>query len=219
MGYGQQWPCVPYIQQMHMQLQEQAKRIQDLEGSLKSLQAEVQVWKGKKQIHIDKIEYKFDQLKVEKLDGTLNIGFTPGAIDQLAVNGQSDSIQDDSTGANHDTDDSEEPYPTLPILGMREEMGKELQGYVEEQVPKQVDQLQKQNGLLLDDWHQKMITEDLKKQVDDRMNFYLQQMGQGATVDQLSSIKDSVLFRTKNDIRTAIAQYFDKIPKKSGGAS
>ena len=28
-------------------------------------------------VHVEKLEYKFDQLKVEKLEGTLNIGLNP----------------------------------------------------------------------------------------------------------------------------------------------
>jgi spore germination protein PC len=219
MGYGQQRPYVPYIQHLHGQLNEQAKRIQNLESSLESIKAEVKGWKEQKRIHIDKIEYKFDQLKVEKLDGTLNIGLTPGAIDELAVNGQSNSLDNESNGSSEDEDELQGSTPVQPASRMQEGLGKELHSYVEEQVPKQVDTLLKQYGLRLDDWHQKMITEDLKRQVDGRIHYYLQQMGQGATVDQLSSIRDSVLFRTKNDIRTAITNYFDKIPKKNGGAT
>ena len=38
--------------------------------------------------HIDSLAYHFDQLKVEKLDGTLNIGMTPPSEDTIKEIGQ-----------------------------------------------------------------------------------------------------------------------------------
>lgn len=62
-----------------------------LEHELKRLKDELAELKNKPPIHVDKIEYKFDQLKVESLDGTLNIGLNPtdlNNIDEFAVNNQ-----------------------------------------------------------------------------------------------------------------------------------
>ena len=70
-------------------LEAQDKRILQLEQELKRLTEEISLLKNKPPIHVDKIEYKFDQLKVESLDGTLNIGLNPSDlnnIDELAIN-------------------------------------------------------------------------------------------------------------------------------------
>ncbi len=52
---------------------------------------ELQQLKEKPAVHVDRIEYKFDQLKVETLEGTLNIGLNPSdlsGIEDFAVQNQ-----------------------------------------------------------------------------------------------------------------------------------
>jgi spore germination protein PC len=216
MQMGQQWQWVPYVRQMQAQLKVQMDKIERIEQAMELLKAELKMCKDQKRIHIDKIEYKFDQLKVEKLDGTMNIGLTPGALENLAVNGNSGSMNSGIDPIITNGMGGQEDQIIQPPMRLRKEIGEELNAYMNEQVPKQLEQLQKNSGELLDDWHQKMITEDLNKQIEGRMDYYLQQMSQGVTIDQLSSIKDSVLFRTKNDIRSALQLYFEKMPKKGG---
>jgi spore germination protein PC len=219
---GQQWQWVPYVRQMQAQIKAQMDRMEQLEKNMELLKTELQACKEQKRIHIDKIEYKFDQLKVERLDGTMNIGLTPGALEDLSVDGQSGPISvNPNTNTNAFDKNGMEVHNDQLFqspLGLRGEIGKELHNYLEEQVPKHMDRLQQQSGQQLDEWHRKMIQEDLNKQLDARMDYYLHQMGQGVNVDQLSSIKDSVLFRTQNDIRSALQQYFDRMPKKGGEA-
>ncbi|MEK3915506.1 spore germination protein GerPC [Paenibacillus sp. FSL H7-0331] len=214
----QQW--VTYAKQLQAQMQVQMGKIERLEKAVDVLQTELKACKEQKRIHIDKIEYKFDQLKVEKLDGTMNIGMSPGALENLAVNGDNDdksAITSDTGNANgFQTTNSDQPF--MPPLGIREDISKEMQHFMEEQVPKQIDLLQQQSGKQLDEWHRRMVQQDLSKQLDGRMDYYLRQMSQGVTVDQVSSIKDSVLFRTQQDIRSALQQYFQKMPTKGGEA-
>ncbi|SFL44423.1 spore germination protein PC [Paenibacillus sp. 1_12] len=214
----QQWAA--YARQLQAQMQVQMEKMERLEKTVEALQVELKACKEQKRIHIDKIEYKFDQLKVEKLDGTMNIGLTPGALENLAVNGEntdkSATLSDTGNVNGFQTINGDQPF--MPPLGIREEISKELHRFMEEQVPKQIDQLQQQSGKQLDEWHRKMVQQDLTKQLEGRMDYYLRQMSQGVTVDQLSSIKDSVMFRTQQDIRSALQQYFQKMPSKGGVA-
>ncbi|NHN28291.1 spore germination protein GerPC [Paenibacillus agricola] len=218
MQMGQQWQWVPYVKQMQAQLKQQMDKIERIEQAMELLKAELKMCREQKRIHIDKIEYKFDQLKVEKLDGTMNIGLTPGALEDIAVNGSPNANNNDIDPfimkAMAEQQDQTVPFPAR----LREEIGKELHSYVNDQVPKQLEQLQKNKGEQLDEWHQKMITADLSKQIEARMDYYLKQMNPsvGVSVDQLSSIKDSVIFRTQNDIQSALRLYFEKMPKKGG---
>lgn len=215
MNYWQQW--VQYIQQMQRELNAQERKIAEMEKSIAALQTEMKSWKEQKRIHIDKVEYKFDQLKVEKLDGTLNIGLTPGALEDIAVNGNSLSNGDDEDASDKDMAQDDKPFK--PGAEMRKELSGELKQFVEKQVPKQLGQLQALHGQQLDSWHQKMIVDDLIKQTDARVDYYLQQMSPGATDDMASSIKDSVLFRTQNDIRAAVDSYYNKFVTKKAGES
>jgi spore germination protein PC len=216
MQMWQQWQWVPYVRQLQAQLKAQMDQIECIEQTIELLKAELKTCKDQKRIHIDKIEYKFDQLKVEKLDGTMNIGLTPGALEDIALNGSPESISNNMDPIIKKAMAAQEDPTIQPPMNLREEISKELHSFVEKQVPKQLVQLQERTGQLLDEWHRKMIITDLTKQIEGRMDYYLQQMSQGVTVDQLSSIKDSVLFRTQNDIRSALQLYFEKMPKKGG---
>ncbi|MCR8630719.1 spore germination protein GerPC [Paenibacillus radicis (ex Xue et al. 2023)] len=221
MNFWQQW--AQYIHQMQREMEVQSRKIVEMEKSIVALQTsmvalqtEMKSWKEQKRIHIDKVEYKFDQLKVEKLDGTLNIGVTPGALEDIAVNGSSVTTEYE---AAKDADITQIDSKIKSGAELPNELARELKIYVEKQVPKQLGVLQAQYGEQLDSWHQKMIVEDLLKQTDARIDYYLRQMTPGATVDQLSSIQDAVLFRTQNDIRAAVDSYYNKFISKKAGES
>ncbi|WP_165972086.1 spore germination protein GerPC [Paenibacillus piri] len=214
MNYWQQWAF--YIQQMQRQIEVQAGQIADLQKSVESLQADMNALKEQKRVHIDKIEYKFDQLKVEKLDGTMNIGLTPSALEELAVNGN--TITDAGEGnVGEGCGQTGGTTPYQPLDELQASIRKEMKQYVETHVPKQLEHLQAQYGKELDAWHQKMIVEDLLKQTEARTQYYLQQMAPAASADNMSSIKDSVLFRTRNDIRKAVGNYFNKLTQQNEG--
>ncbi|ULL17252.1 spore gernimation protein [Paenibacillus sp. H1-7] len=195
---------VQYCQDLHRFIQAQSRKIDTMEKELDSVKTELNSWKDQKRIHIDKIEYKFDQLKVEKLDGTLNIGLTPQTVEDMAVEVEQKSGTDSGD------------KPAQPTSELQEKINSELQAYLQKDVPKKIEDLEERTGVQLDPWHRKMIQNDLGKQMGQRMMHYLKQLEQGATVDQLSSIKDSVLFRTKHDLIAAIESYFSKMPKEDG---
>src|SRR5690606_9664981 len=56
------------------------KKLDDTEDVIDQLQTELTELKEQKGVHIGRLEYKFDQLKVETLEGTLNIGLTPAQL-------------------------------------------------------------------------------------------------------------------------------------------
>lgn len=66
-----------YFQKLNDYLKWQTERIRYLESRIDGLEQELDKVKSQDRIRIDKIEYNFDQLKVEKLDGTLNVGIAP----------------------------------------------------------------------------------------------------------------------------------------------
>lgn len=222
----QQW--YQYVQQMHGFIQAQSVKMTEMEKALEELKAEMSQLKDKKSIHIDKVEYKFDQLKVETLEGTLNIGMNPSAVEDMAVSkaGEGTStpaIPAQGNGFNGVFEGTPPSlHGTIPgqdaLQGLREEISKELMDFMSKQVPNQLTLLQAEYGHRLDNWHQQLIIEDIGRQIDQRIRFYLSQLGPGSTVDQESSIKDSVIFRTKNDIQTALKNYFNKLPKKDGNS-
>jgi len=77
-----------YIQQLFSMLESQQKEIVQLRQSISRLSSELNQLKEKPAMTVERLEYKFDQLKVERLEGTLNIGINPAdleSIDDLSV--------------------------------------------------------------------------------------------------------------------------------------
>ncbi|MBE1446492.1 spore germination protein GerPC [Paenibacillus sp. OAS669] len=197
------WQWSQYFQNLHHYVLAHAEKVAELEKTLESVKQELNALKDQKRVHIDRIEYKFDQLKVEKLDGTLNIGITPQSLDEMAVGKNSDQQMDEQS-----------ELPAQPTSELQESVQRELEQYLDKDVPQQIDQFEQDSEFQLDPWHRMLILDDLKRQMRERMMYYFQQMEPGATKDQLSSIQDSVLFRTKTDIQKAVDLYFNKLKKK-----
>ena len=76
------------FQQLYDYVKWQHQEITNLKASMAELSKEIQKLKDKPSVTVERLEYKFDQLKVETLEGTLNIGLNPSDlnnIDDLSV--------------------------------------------------------------------------------------------------------------------------------------
>ncbi len=71
---------VSYIETMHAQLYKQRKKLKELTLEVEEMKRSIEELQKKPAMSAEKIEYKFDQLKIETLEGTLNIGWSPGAV-------------------------------------------------------------------------------------------------------------------------------------------
>src|SRR5699024_7941328 len=81
---GNDW--TNYFYDLHQHIRQQDNKIKQLEFRLREMEENDQ---DRPNTTIEKIEYNFDQLKIERLDGTLHIGLTPSDpenIDDFGVN-------------------------------------------------------------------------------------------------------------------------------------
>lgn len=69
-----------YFHQLNEYLRWQTERIRYLEGRIELIAHELELLKRQRGVTIEKIEYNFDQLKVETLEGTLNVGLSPAGL-------------------------------------------------------------------------------------------------------------------------------------------
>ena len=58
-------------------MHKQDQKIRSLQQKMISMEQKITELQNRPPVHVEKMEYKFDQLKVETLEGTLNIGLNP----------------------------------------------------------------------------------------------------------------------------------------------
>ncbi len=54
-----------------------------MQQKIHSLEQKIIELQNRPPVHVEKMEYKFDQLKVETLEGTLNIGLNPADLQNI----------------------------------------------------------------------------------------------------------------------------------------
>jgi spore germination protein PC len=194
------------IQVLHEQVKHQNYHIHKLQQTIKLLEDDIKQLKEKPQTNIEKIEYKFDQLKVETLDGTLNIGFTPNGsgsdpIEEFAVN--------QSTDVPHILHTHPELYPTLQ---------ERVNHFIEHESMPLFQSLEKKHNITLDSSQRQFIIDDIKKQISERVYFYLNKLDRNKEdfADRVQ-IEEKTFERVRNDVERAISSFIEKIPK--GGQS
>ncbi|CAN7187863.1 spore germination protein GerPC [Paenibacillus sp. LjRoot153] len=229
----QQW-----AQQLCSYVDMQKQRIDKLEQTVNKLQADLKAMKDEKRIHIDKIEYNFDQLKVEKLDGTLTIGISPSALDQIedfSVNGN--SLNKENTGGGMAPMDMNPFYQggqyqgTGPsggigagqeaVRGEAAKQGKDIQAdvargieqYLQFGVQGDINNLEHKYQHPLDEDYKDLIIEDIRKQLDTRIQHYVNQYRGVGFKEPLEAVTNNIMDKTKQDILTAIETYISSLPK------
>jgi spore germination protein PC len=191
-----------YLQQLQHYIQQQDRRIQQLHETIKELRSDIEQIKNQPHTNIEKIEYKFDQLKVENLNGTLNIGLNPTNPEQIEnfevqqkgmnVNGVQQQLRDD----------------------LFQQCSAEVNQFLNEDCVSFIEQAEQQYNLRLDDLHRKHIIDDIRKQIDSRIQYYLN--GQPLTEQEsLLDKKQEILIQVKKDVENSIMHFLNHLPKDS----
>jgi spore germination protein PC len=194
-----------YACQMQAYLQVQERKIACLEQQLLELQKALMELKNKPMVNVEKIEYKFDQLKVETLDGTLNIGLNPTdlqSIDEFAVKKSTVSTGDLT------------PADLVPFRkSLFNELKAETEKHIQEKVPSLINDLSQQFQRNLDDSYVQFIQQDLLKQLDSRIDYYISQSPPGDfVVDKKDLLREKIASMIQTDISQAISTFIMNLP-------
>nr|WP_263328376.1 spore germination protein GerPC [Neobacillus sp. Marseille-Q6967] len=191
-----------FLQWIQITIQAQENRIASLEKTIQELREEMKQIKEKPSIQVDRIEYKFDQLKVEKLDGTLNIGLNPSdlsAIEDFAVQNQSVTT------------------PLSPKAQMQRSMKIEeaIFQYLEADLPGIFEETKKQLNVQLDDSYLDFIKQDIIKQLPSRIDFHLKA---NLTKERKGEDdEDTIIELLKQEIKNGIKIFINHLPENVKG--
>lgn len=193
-----------YLQWLQMCIQAQEQRILALENALQKMKEDIKQIDEKKSIHIDKIEYKFDQLKVETLEGTLNIGLNPSelsGIEDFAVQNQSLTT------------------PISPKHQMQRSMKIEetIYRYLETDLPPIVEAVQKEVNVQPNDEYLSFIKQDIIKQLPSRIEYHLTSNSTSNRSSENASSDELIIEALKKEIQNGVMVFFNNLPSNLKG--
>jgi spore germination protein PC len=194
-----------YLQSLQMYIQAQEKRITSLEQTIQKMREEIKQLNEKKTIHVDKIEYKFDQLKVETLEGTLNIGLNPSdlsAIEDFSVPNQTLNT------------------PLSPKEQMQTSMRVEesIYRYLETDLPQIILDSQKELSIQPNDSYLAFIKQDIIKQLPSRIDYYLKtNKPTERSHENDINIEEKIIESLKQEIRNGVSIFLNNLPENVKG--
>ncbi|WP_456275918.1 spore germination protein GerPC [Bacillus sp. AK128] len=198
-----QYDLTPYLQQLHQYIQQQQREINNLQKSILTLQTEMKELKTKPATNIEKIEYKFDQLKVETLEGTLNIGLNPYNTDQVeefAVN---------QGGLNVPPNQA-----LLPQIQQR--VRQSIDEHLSANGYQMIQDIENKLGVPHNESYYDFMIQDVKRQLEGRINYYLEQVPveQRSNEERSELVVEQVTLKLKSDIDQAFSAFIQHLPKE-----
>ena len=191
-----------YSIQLQRYLEIQDKRILQLEQEIKRLSEEISSIKNKPPIHVDRIEYKFDQLKIESLDGTLNIGLNPNdlnSIDEFSINNQPAS-------------------PTAFPFPDREKIVNEMAEELMKDLNEMIQETEEQVGISLNPSYHEFIRNDVGRQLEQRIMMYFDNSSpMERSQHPFELLKENVYQKVKSDIQVALTNFIIHSKGQTGG--
>lgn len=152
-----------YLNHLQSAVQSLHERLYEVEHRIGELQADVEKLKKDPKTHVGTIEYKFDQLKIETLEGTLNIGLTPSGdgLDELDVGDQQIKVPKTKT---HRSEEEE-----TELTPLEQEVKQRIDAYLQSNAINDIQQIEVQHNFPLNEQYRLFIIEDIHKQIPNRI--------------------------------------------------
>jgi spore germination protein PC len=192
-----------FINNLNSHLSNQDRKICELENTIRELKKQLSEMASSRQVSIDKIEYKFDQLKVEKLEGTLNIGLNPFSGEAI----EDFSVKNNALDVN-----------LMPFN--QDEFARNLSNSAHEFLNNEgkllIDQIAAARSVNVSDDISMFILDDIKRQMPARLHYHqqmlIQQSGNQIPPNELHT---RVLASLESDLKQAIEVFLSNLPQES----
>ncbi|QQZ08257.1 spore germination protein GerPC [Heyndrickxia vini] len=191
------------IQQLYQYIQYQQKKISQFEKKLEDLSKDIQSLKEKPPINVERLEYKFDQLKIEKLDGTLNIGVNPADLNNI-----------------EDMDVPSSPMPQAFLMNpaFKQNLLERINQYISKDLSSVIQDTEDQLGYRLDTKYRDFIVADLQRQIPQRIDYFINILaGENHKNESQEDISNQLFARMKADIDQAVYMFVSKLPQSMNG--
>ncbi|MGG1685000.1 spore germination protein GerPC [Pseudalkalibacillus sp. NRS-1564] len=189
------------LQRMQQNIEQQNNRIKMLEDMVDDLRNSCHELSKAPKTNIEKIEYKFDQLKIERLDGTLNIGLTP--------NGGADVLDDFTVNGGNGMNPSNIPPEAIQSIQQN------IHSYMKKGAIQHLGELEKKYQYPLDDPYRHFILNDIQKQLDQRINYYVNQQSNRSPESSTEQLVEEVTNKLKRDITNGMEAFLKNLPGRT----
>jgi spore germination protein PC len=194
-----------YLQWLQTCIQAQEQRIVTLETTIQQMREALKQIKEKPAIHVGTIEYKFDQLKVETLEGTLNIGLNPSdlsGIDDFSVQNQSLNT------------------PLSPKAQMQRSMRIEetIYRHLETDLPQIIKDTQNNLNIQPNESYLSFIKQDIIKQLPNRIEYHLKaNSAQDRSGKNTVTDDETIIELLKQEIQNGVFVFLNHLPDNVKG--
>ncbi len=192
-----------YIRELHAFVEKQNKKLRKLEKAMLEMNQELVKLKERPPIQVGNLEYKFDQLKVETLEGTLNIGLNPSDLEGIS----------DFTVDNKSIQAQVAPKDIFK-RGM--EIENELRQYLETDLPGIYQDTMQKLNFTSDESYYHFIKEDILKQLPGRIKVHLEQLAK-ETRENDSDAKQKVTETIKGEIHNGVYLFLNNLQEQTKG--
>lgn len=182
-----------YLQEILRQTAWQSQKISLLEKQIGEIRESLSLLQAQRSTHIERIEYNFEQLKVETLEGTLIIGLTQsdqGNIEEMTVEGK--TLEDIALNPKN-----------TPAY---QRISEQIKDFIQKDLAGEIDGRAEQYKIPIDPELREAMIEDLQRQIDDRIAAYLNQSQSKDPADE--AIEREVCGKVKHDMLSALDQFF-----------
>ncbi len=191
-----------YLQQLHAYVHKQEQRLQQCESLIQQLQSDLLSLK-KQPLTIEKIDYHIDQLKVETLEGTLNIGLNP-------LNEAADIEDFEVTNRKLHVQPNEYVHPTI-----EQDIHEEVLIYLENEGAAKIHELEEQYHIQLNKHYRELMIDDIRKQLEPRIPYYFSQMQKNPSLmNNPELLHRTIVEKMKQDIIQAFIAFIEHFPKQ-----
>lgn len=201
-----QQPAYPLqaLAQINRLLAGQDERIRRLEETVNSLKQSLRDAQSNRPTTVN---YSFDQLKIDTLEGTLNIGLSPKAEDE-DLSDFTVAEQTIHAGMTREN----EPARQLEKI---ETLWKD---YLQTHAVQDLIQIENERHHPLDDQYRQLILDDISKQIPSRAAYYLKKyQSENPENQDEEQLIQTVNLKVIEDIRKAFYLFFDHLPRQKGG--
>lgn len=181
-----------FIYDLHQTNRKHDQKMKELEEKINLLEQMMQE-KGKSSI--DRIEYHFDQLKIENLNGALHIGLSPSDLANM------EGLEEGNL-----TNGKMPMYPGSP----KQELLSNLTSYLHEKGPEMMRNLAKKYNKQVDENYFPILIQDIENQLPERIAFHENEARNKQNITAEDELQDYIAERIKHEINHSLTNYMGK---------